>query len=418
MRLADELSKKGYEIELHEADDRLGGCWRVDWLDGYYREHAPKVMTEKYYKTMKLLQSLGAETEEIYGGRLSVLWMFGKFFLKSMTTYDMTRFTTAMYTFSVKDKRTVEEWLQDGGISEEGCKAVRKLCLALASSSKRVSAYCFFDALYKGQNTKFVQVVKHDLWIQEWERLLNQRINVEIFKNSKLEKLEMENGEIVGAKTSRINCDGDIFVCAMPVYALRKVLEKCDPSIQNNWMDYEKFKKYSIKATYSGFGFQLHFSQPMKIPETWGEQHHMEWDMEVISLKSYADKVSEHSEITDVWSCVIIDTDAKSSVLGKSANEIEDSDEVVEEALRQMSLSLNTILWPTEATISKGVFYNKKIKMWDMDQAAFNASPEGVMYAKGGIKNLYSVGPHNIYEIAALETALESADRAYQEIYN
>ena len=65
MRLADELSKKGYEIELHEADGRLGGCWRVDWLDGYYREHAPKVMTEKYYKTMKLLQSLGAKTKEI-----------------------------------------------------------------------------------------------------------------------------------------------------------------------------------------------------------------------------------------------------------------------------------------------------------------------------------------------------------------
>ena len=139
---------------------------------------------------------------------------------------------------------------------------------------------------------------------------------------------------------------------------------------------------------------------------------------EIISLRSYSDVLSYHNEIKDVWSCVIVDTDAKSKFLGKTANEIENADEVVEETLRQMSLSLNTILWPKEATISKGVFYNKKIKMWDMEQAAFNASPEGPLKMRGGISNLYSVGPHNINSIAALETALESADKAFDEIYN
>ena len=36
LRLADKLSIEGHTIELHDKENKLGGCWKVDWENGYY----------------------------------------------------------------------------------------------------------------------------------------------------------------------------------------------------------------------------------------------------------------------------------------------------------------------------------------------------------------------------------------------
>ena len=62
-------------------------------------------------------------------------------------------------------------------------------------------------------------------------------------------------------------------------------------------------------------------------------------------------------------------------------------------------------------TVAKGVYYNKKEKYWDMGHSAFNPSFKEEFPQTGELKNLYSVGPHNFYEIALMEVAFRAADK-------
>ena len=56
LRLVDKLSEiKDCQIELYEKEDKLGGCWKVDWEDKYYKEHSQRVMTTGYKQTLKIL---------------------------------------------------------------------------------------------------------------------------------------------------------------------------------------------------------------------------------------------------------------------------------------------------------------------------------------------------------------------------
>ena len=91
-------------------------------------------------------------------------------------------------------------------------------------------------------------------------------------------------------------------------------------------------------------------------------------------------------------------------------NEIDDINKVINEIIRQLSNSYGTVIMPFKVTTSKGISYNKKYKYWDMPHSAYNPSFGGALPIKGNIDNLYSVGPHNIYEIALLEGAFKTAD--------
>jgi uncharacterized protein with NAD-binding domain and iron-sulfur cluster len=55
MRLADNLSDQGHQVELYERKDQLGGCWKVEWKDGYFTEHSPRVMSTEYSRVGELV---------------------------------------------------------------------------------------------------------------------------------------------------------------------------------------------------------------------------------------------------------------------------------------------------------------------------------------------------------------------------
>ena len=78
MRLADNLSDQGHQVELYERKDQLGGCWKVEWKDGYFTEHSPRVMTTKYSRIGELVEELGLKDpyRRIYGTKSQSNWMF------------------------------------------------------------------------------------------------------------------------------------------------------------------------------------------------------------------------------------------------------------------------------------------------------------------------------------------------------
>lgn len=409
LRIADRLCKKGYSIQLHDKEEKLGGCWKVDWKDGYYREHAPRVMTTNYTKTLELFRRLGFTTNNIYGSSLEVTMMFLRYFYRHLTTVDIMRTMYAIYFYGEDDKRTLDKWMQDNDISENGRLALAKLGLSLATKPEELLAYPFFSSISEGQGSKFIQSASNDQWIDKWESEINKWGNVNIVKNSKLLSIKTtEKGYVCKATTGDITAD--IVICAMPLYALKDVLSRSPAKIKNNWMPFKDFEKFTFESSYSGVGFQLHFTEEMPDPSTWYSGF-TDWNIEVISLRSYSSKVSHHPHIKDVWSCVVVDTNAVSTHLKKKMNDMDDINDVTEELIRQLTLSYGRSIHPAKVTVSKGIRYNKKNKYWDMDHSGYNPSFGGPLPHTGDMENLYSVGPHNIYEITVLENAIRAADR-------
>ena len=76
LRLADELSKKGHTIELHDKESKLGGCWKVEWNNGYYTEHSPRVMSTSYKEALKILKKYDVDTDYVYGSKIYTMSLF------------------------------------------------------------------------------------------------------------------------------------------------------------------------------------------------------------------------------------------------------------------------------------------------------------------------------------------------------
>lgn len=410
LRLADELSKLGHRIELHDKETKLGGCWKVDWEKGYYTEHAPRVMSSAYSITLSLLKKYNVKTDYVYGTKLYTMKMFLDYFYTHLSFTDISKVLAAMMFINDK-KKTMKEWMDENNISKEGKKALRKLGLSLITNENEFLAYIFFKTIKEGQGSNLIQSKDNDLWILKWEKELSERDNVKIFTNSKLTKLICKNNKIVEAKTTTQTCKPDICICAMPLYALKQLVSNCSKAVQINWMEYEKFKKYCYESSYSGLGFQFHFTEEQRNINLWKEKCFTDWDIEIIKLNTYSNQPTRHSFIKEVWSCVIVDTNAVSTFLDKKVNEIDDINTIINEALRQLSNVFGMSITPYKVTIAKGITYNKEKKYWDMEHSAYNPFRDGPLPSKGTIDNLYSVGPHNLEEIALLESAFKSADQ-------
>ena len=410
LRLADKLSIEGHAIELHDKENKLGGCWKVDWENGYYREHSPRVMSSSYREALKILRKYNVETDYIYGSKLYTTSMFISYFYNHLSFVDISKFLKSMYSLDKEDKRVLREWIEDNNISEEGSKALCKLAISLATNENEMLAYIFFKTIKEGQGSSLIQSKDNDLWIMRWERELSQRDNVKIFKNSKLLELKSENGNIIEAETSLQICKADVYICAIPLYPLKTLVDKCSVDIQSNWMDKSRFSQYCIQSSYSGLGFQLHFTEQLKPINLWKTKGFSDWNIEVLNINNYSNEPSKNGFIKEVWSCVIVDTNAVSSHLEKRVNDIEDINDVINESLRQLSLVFGMSVTPYKVTVSKGVVYDKKNKFWDMEHSAYNPFREGPLPVKGNIDNLYSVGPHNLFELTVLESSFKSAD--------
>jgi len=410
LRLADELSKQGHKIELHDKESKLGGCWKVDWDKGYYTEHSPRVMSSSYTEALKILKRYDVETDYIYGYKFYTTSMFLNYFYSNLSVMDTASVVKAMYTIDEKDKRTLKQWMSEKKITQNGQRALRKLSISLATTDDEMLTYIFFKTIREGTGSSLIQSSRNDLWIARWEKDLMERDNIKIFKDSKLLHLTSKDNRIIDAKTTTGKCSADAYICSFPLSPLKDLVENCSTEIQSNWMDSDKFQKYCSNSSYTGLGFQLHFIEELKNVNMWKTKCFSEWNIDIINLNKYSKEPTKNNFIKEVWSCAIVDMETVSSHLKKKVNDIEDINQVINEALRQLSVVFGMSIMPYRVTISKGVFYNKEKKMWNVEHSSYNPTKEGPLLPKGNIENLYSVGPHNLFELTVLESAYKSAD--------
>ena len=411
MRLADNLSDDGHQVELYERKDKLGGCWKVEWKDGYFTEHSPRVMTTEYSLVGGLVEDLGLEDpyRSIYGSTLESNWMFFKYALSNLSFFDTTKFTYSMFFVNRYDKRNLQEWMDENNITTKGKRAIRNLSLSFQGVPEELSAYAFFKAIREGfGSAKFVQFRESDEWLKRWEKKLSKKDNVKIVKGCHLTNLVSKGKKIDYARTNKGRIYGDVFVCAIPLHNFQEMIKECsDEKIRNNWMEEKKFIDYCKKSSYSGIGVQLHFKKELQLDLSWCQTCFSDFGIIMLETSKFNERFTKKKGIKTVLSCALVDFTAKSTRLNKKMTKMT-YDEIGEEVLYQLNKSTGLKLKPEAITVN--VDFNRK-GHWELRESAFGITPMGPIPQKGEkINNLYLVGCQNYNEIAILDNALKSAD--------
>ena len=411
MRLAENFIDRGEEVHLYESSDSLGGCWKINWEDGYFKEHSPRVMTSTYKRVIELVNGLGLKDpyNDIYGSSFNSTMMFAKYFLKNLSFSDSFKFFTSKFFISKNDERNVKEWMDDNNITTNGRKAIKDLSIALANVPERVSIYTFFESLTL-RGCTFIQFREGGLWLKKWEERLRDK-GVKIHFNGKLNSFHEKNGKVDYAITSKGKVSGDKFLLAIPLWNLKEIMKNCESDkLKNNWMKSDEFTEFCENSSYTGLGVQLHFNKNTNIDleKNWCQTCSGDWSIIAQKTSHYLEKFSKVEGVKEVWSCVIVDFTRKSKRLGATPMKLK-KEEIGEEVVYQLSQALGEKIKPSKIT------YNLKEKRggkWDFLESAYSANKDGWLNPKGSkIKNIFTIGCHNLWEIAILEGALKAADR-------
>ena len=411
MRLADNLSHNGHQVELYERKDQLGGCWKVEWKDGYFTEHSPRVMTTKYSLIGELVEELGLKDpyRHIYGTKSQSNWMFFKYALSNLSFLDTTKFTYSMFFTNRYDNRNLQEWMDENNITTRGKKAIRNLSLSLQGVPEDLSTYAFFKSIREGfGSAEFIQFRESDEWLKKWEEKLSKKDNVKIVKECYLTNLVSKGKKIKYARTNKGRIYGDVFLCAFPLHNFQEMIKECqDVNIRNNWMEEKKFIKYCKKSSYSGIGVQLHFKKKLHLDLNWCQTCFSDFGIIMLETSKFNERFTKKKGIKTVLSCALVDFTAKSTRLDKKMVKMSYK-EIGEEVLYQLNKATGLYLEPEAITVN--VDFNRK-GHWELRESAFGITPDGPISQKGDkIENLYLIGCQNYNEIAILDNALKAAD--------
>lgn len=407
LALADLISRQGHNVAIVERASGPGGCWRIDWEQGLMTEHSPKVVFSDQKLLRSILRKYGTDSlVPAYGDTPNIVGAVMKSF--SPQDYLILGLAVARNT-AVPYRVTVGDWLSGSGISEGGGKLVREISLALAQGPSMPVSLVFETmtpwSFVTGSNP--LSIVDQEAWLNAWWKDITSRPNVSYQLNTDALRLGLsQEGNVQSVHTTRSLIDCRQCVLAVPPMALASLLERSE--LRENWDAVlpEPTMSFLERSSYTGIGFQLHFSRETPTYDKWWcRSCDNVWS--IISLPvSSTWRVSTHDpSIVEVWSCVVVDTAAE--LRGRYIHEMT-PDQFVAECLQQLSSALGFDIVPDRTTVHADVEPDGRISRTQRD-SAFGITLSGALPPRGTVRNLWNIGPQNSDAVATIERGLEAA---------
>jgi hypothetical protein len=377
--LALELQET-YSVALIESESTLGGCWRVEWQDGLFTEHSPRVISGTHFQDF--LEKYEIDTPMVNTYKSTVKDVT-RYFLKNSNLWDLLIFVLTYIVYSLgllHTKVSVLEWAEQKMFSSNFKKALL-LSVILVADTKLL----LVDLLSTVPGSQTKQLVYPERWL---ESVTNKLSKTNVFYNTRLEYL-YKKGERVFAKTS-----GDIFsgkhLITLPPYALKNVLLNSSIDFQTNW------GKNTIElldnSFYSGIGIQLHYTEKLTLPGTIKETP---WNLVILETSRYNKEYTRKHDIQTVLSCALIDqrgiTNSNfSDVITKVKTQVQDL----------------TGIAPKYTTYYNGLEWDPQHKFVSKD-TSFVETRYGLLPHSGIIPNVWITSSCNKHGITSIDKALD-----------
>jgi len=418
-----------FKIIIIEKENSIGGCWRNQWQNDLFTEHAPRVLSSSS-NLFKLFKLIGYEYKNkivsTYGSRIKTNLKLARFIFSNIKIIDFIKIFYFTILFLLNKKYTyysVADMFNKMNLHQSSIKAITIYCIALANSPSKL---LFSELLssFSSTGTQFYQFID-DSWLQHIQMFLNKH-NVQIIKNTYIKYTSISNNSIHHTICYNFNSNKNIsiysknHIITLPPHNLISFIKS------NNLSQYY-FKNKSINyidlwlqnSSYYSIGIQAHFSQSKNINKKldisnikWADFSYNniapEYNLILLPTSDYRTIYTKNKNIKTVWSMTIVDTDAFVKKHNKTINELT-LQQIIND-VREIIYS-KTQTYPDFITVYNGVkkiFINNKPK-WISKDSAFSLGKYGTFPSKSSIKNLYTIGPHNMKGITVIQKAVQTS---------
>jgi protoporphyrinogen oxidase len=411
MTLAWILGSKEKKILLLEQDEKLGGCHRVQRVDGYFSEHGPRVYSNSYLMFIELLKDMEIDFFQIFTEYNASIAKIDKKTIASLTKREKMALYYAFFRLMIDSNYgkdiSIQSFMDSNKFSDASKDYIQRLCrLTDGASSEN---YTLFQFLQLKNQQYFYKLYQPKLpndkgLIFLWEEKLKSTNNVTIIKNTKVTKLNKDKNKI------------ESIICLINgVYTIfkgKKIVLTIPPKplyhLLNGSLGVEKafgdLKEWKSKNSYFDYiPLTFHYKNSIELPKIGGFPK-TAWGIAFIILSNYIEFNDEPSK--SVISVIITFTDVPNEN-GKTVDQCSK-----EEIIEYVKSQLPFFPTPDKVIISPNVIrMNDK---WINLDTAYVVTTENKFIESSSkeIDNLFAVGIYNgnsNYHFTAIESAVENA---------
>lgn len=419
------LAQYNKKVLIVERENSLGGCHRVNRVNGLFTEHGPRIYLGNG-KTFKfILNDMGLSFDKLF-----VQYKFGGFsiglqVIKRMTILEMWAIMNAYFNFMISDdyskKISMEEFMDSKGFSQEIKDYIDGLCrMTDGAEIDRYTLYEFLEIINQNLFYKIYHPkVPNDVGLfYYWKDALEKTGNCDIWLNTEVVNINSDKNRIssvcVVKDDQKYNIKNSTYIFAIPPKNFVNLLLK-NPQVRSAFGDFNTFRKWQKNTEYLLYiPIIFHWDVKIQLERVWGSPS-FDWGVAFIILSDYTNFNDSRSK-TVITTC-ITSPNKKSSYLNKTPHEC-NQNELVEEVFRQLKQTHKN-LPPFTAAIISPEMYRENDK-WTSKDSSYVRTVDGFINAQSPVfKNLYSLGTHNgnsFYNFTSIEAAVSNSVALLNEL--
>ena len=426
LTLAWYLGKTNKKVLIIEKERTLGGCHRVQRVDGLFTEHGPRVYSNSYVNFIDLLSDMELNFYDLFTEYDFDLSNIGKKTKYDLSKYELACFTLAMLKLSLvpnygKDK-SIKTFMNQNEFSEKSKDYIDRVCrLTDGATSDKYTLFQFLQlanqqVLYKLYQPK----LPNDRGlIKLWEEKLLSNKNIDILLNHDVIKLNINNNIITSLEIkdritqNQYKMYGKNIILTIPPKPLINLL-KDSKGCENAFGDIKLFEKWGLQNSYFDYiPITLHWNDKIKLPKIQGFPY-SDWGLAFIVLSNYMefnDNIELKKSNLVISTCITF-PEKISKKINKTAHQCT-MQEIYDEVLVQLRIVYPDLPMPDRMIVSPQVYRNENTKKWVNIDTAYVATNENTIIPNDSkiVKNFYNCGTHNgnsHYHFTSIESAVSN----------
>jgi len=423
LALAWFLAKENKTVLLIDKETSIGGCHRVQRVNGLFTEHGPRVYSDVYLNFINMLEEMNLNFNDLFTPYNFDISNIGNKKLKFFEKIAIVKaFIKLVFNPIYGQDISMKTFMDNNSFSAESIDYLERVCRL--TDGAQTDRYTLFQFLQLINNQSLYELYQPTLPNDDGlffhiKNKLTETNKVTFLLNHEVVDLYDYDENITEINViDRSNSEeyiiyGDKFILALPPKQLNKLI--LNSEVKDAFGNSDVISKWSENNSYFEYiPITLHWKNKIKLPKIWGFPA-SDWGLAFIVLSNYMtfDRPIELENSNLVISTAITFTDRKSTFTKKTANE-SNINEVCLEVLRQLRLSYPDLPYPDSILMSPQVYKDVSGK-WVNSDTAFVSTPDKNQYIpfKSLIyNNLYNCGAHNgksNYHFTSMETAIANA---------
>lgn len=407
------MSRIGKKCLVIEKNPNIGGCHRVNRVNGRFAEHGPRIYSDSFINFRRFLDSdLHMDFYEIFTPYDNQITSIGKNIIKKLKTKEILsfakEFTKLMCGSEISKSITMSNFMKSGNFCSESTDVIDQICrLTECADSTRYTLFEFLQLINSGFFYKLYTPAKptDEQLFPRWKAKL-QNNGVDIMVNAEAIRLTVNSNKIMNVVVRKNNAfevkTGKTFIMAIPPYHIHLLLQRSNidwlPLCKINEITYDHY----IPVTF-------HWNTKLELKQVWGIPE-SDWGLITMRMDHY---INENT--TFISTCISL-LDQPSSNNGKTANEC-NREELIAEMFYQLKQTYSDLPDFDEAILNPSVA--KVNNKWTEGESGFILTPQGYIDNEHQYDNLYNVGPHNgnaKYHLTTIETAITNAISLFNKL--